>query len=144
MRCLLQVARVNHGSITIPEIARLEGLTEAYVGKLLMVLRRADFINSTRGHSGGYTLGRDAREIAVSEVLASLGGRLIDDDFCARHSGAQGVCAHKGDCSVRWVWNKVQGAVDASLAGITLHDILVGEEPLIQVQIDRSMEEASA
>ena len=136
LRCLLAVARAE-GSITIPEIARLEGLTEAYVGKLLMVLRKEGYISSTRGHSGGYTLSRPPENIAVGDVLSSLGGRLFEDDFCARHSGGSGQCAHEGDCSVRWLWTKVQDAVDHVLNRLTLKDILGGGERLIQVQLER-------
>lgn len=136
IRCLIAVARAE-GSITIPEISRAEGLTEAYVGKLLMVLRKEGFITSTRGHSGGYTLSRSPEQVRISDVLAALGGRLFEDDFCIRHSGGSGQCAHEGDCSVRWLWAKVQDAVDHVLNGLTLQDILGGGERLIQVQMGR-------
>ncbi len=136
LRCLLSVARAE-GSVTIPEISRLEGLTEAYVGKLLMVLRKEGFITSTRGQSGGYTLSRDPDQIHLADVLAALGGRLFEDDFCAKHAGLTGQCTHEGDCSVRWLWTKVQDAVDNVLSGVTLRDILGGGERLIQVQVGK-------
>lgn len=135
----LEVARGGpEGSVTIPEISKREGLTEPYVAKLLMVLRKAGLINSTRGHSGGYTLARPATEIKVGEVLQVLGGRLYEDDFCEKHVGVQEVCSHADACSIKSLWTKVQAAVDAVVDSITLADIVredAGE--LIQIQMTR-------
>ena len=124
LRCLLQIARVApRGSLSIPEISRLEGLTAPHVAKLLMILRRGEFVQSTRGQAGGYTLARPAVEIAVGDVLAALGGRLYDEEFCNRHSGQAEVCAHDLDCSIRSLWQVVQESVDRVLGEMTLEDL---------------------
>ncbi len=126
LRCLLQVARASGKgeSLSIPEISELEGLTPTHVAKLLMLLRRGGFIQSTRGQSGGYTLARPATEIFLGETLAVLGGRLYDGEFCSRHAGIHTVCAHAPACSVRSVWEIVQTAVDEVLDRISLADLL--------------------
>ncbi|MHB8637642.1 MAG: RrF2 family transcriptional regulator [Fimbriimonadaceae bacterium] len=125
LRCLLQLARLGeHGSLSIPEISRLEGLTAPHVAKLLMILRRGGFVQSTRGQAGGYTLARPAGLIAVGDVLAALGGRLYDDEFCNRHSGQADVCAHDRDCSIRSVWQVIQDSVDRVLAELTIEDMI--------------------
>ncbi len=86
LRCLLQIAKAGDGaSLAIPEISRLEGLSQANVAKLMRLLRKGSYVIASRGQSGGYTLGRCPSEIAVGEVLASLGGRLYDAGFCDRH-----------------------------------------------------------
>ena len=42
LRCLLQVAgQWPEKSVTIPEVSRREGISVAYAGKLLQILRRA-------------------------------------------------------------------------------------------------------
>jgi Rrf2 family protein len=136
LRCLLEVARSGpEGSVTIPEISRKEGLTEPYVAKLLMVLRKGGLINSTRGHAGGYTLARPAGEMRVGDVLQILGGRLYEDDFCERHVGVQQTCSHADGCSIKSLWGRVQEAVDAVVDNITLADIVREESgELIQIQ----------
>jgi Rrf2 family protein len=136
IRCLMEIARGGPtDSVTISEISRSEGLTEPYVAKLLMILRKGGLINSTRGHSGGYTLARPAAEIKVGEVLGVLGGKLIEDDFCDRHGGVQEICSHAEGCNIKSLWGKVQAAVDAVLDGITLADIIRDENAeLIQLQ----------
>jgi Rrf2 family protein len=113
LRCLLQIARVSpDGSLTIPEIAQLEGLSQTHVAKLLMILRRGGLITSHRGQVGGYFLKKPLAEIFVGEVLDVLGGRLYDDRFCNRHRGKNTVCIHAVDCSIRSLWQVVQDQVD--------------------------------
>ena len=126
LRCLLQIARLGEGgSLTIPEIARNEGMSPTHVAKLLMILRRDGFLVSTRGQQGGYALARTPETTYVGDVLASLGGRLYDDGFCERHgSGDDEACRHAVDCSVRSLWQSIQGAVDSIVATLTLAELL--------------------
>lgn len=125
LRCLVAVGRKE--GITIPEISRREGLTEAHVAKLLMILRKGEFVTSTRGQTGGYALARQASDISVNDVLAHLGGRLYDASFCEKHSGKEDVCAHSFRCTIRSLWSRVQDAVDAVLDDISLADIIRDE-----------------
>lgn len=115
--------------MTIPEISRLEGVTTTHAAKLLMILRKEGFITSARGQSGGYSLSRKPSEIKVGEVLASLGGKLYDAEFCGRHSGALDICTHAVDCSVRSLWQVIQQAVDSVLEHLTLADMLTADKP---------------
>ena len=128
LRCLLRVGRAAPGeSLTIAELSRAEGISEPNVAKMMRVLRRGGYVNSTRGQSGGYTLSRPAGDIVVGQVLATLGGRLYEPAFCEGHSGLESSCTHMTDCSIRSVWRLVQRAVDQVLGKITLKDLLKSE-----------------
>jgi Rrf2 family protein len=128
LRCLLQVARHDPaGSLTIPEIARIEGLSIPHVAKLMRLLRRGGFITSVRGQAGGYKLAQTPDQINIGEVLAWLGGRLFDPNFCNIHSGLAKLCTHSIDCSLRSLWRSVQFVVDQMLGKVTLADLL-GDE----------------
>lgn len=136
LRCLLQFAKRGEGaSLTIPEISRLEGLSQTHVAKLLMILRKEGFVKSTRGQAGGYTLAAPAKEICVGPVLAALGGKLYDDEFCGRHSGHQDLCTHAVDCSVRSLWQNIQVAVDNVVDRLTLADLIQPLESKPNVQL---------
>src|SRR5262245_37776626 len=116
LRCLLRVGREGAGgSLTIPELARAEGISEPNVAKMMRILRRGGFVKSTRGQSGGYSLSRPAEEIVIGHVVATLGGRLYEPAFCEGHSGLERLCTHMPDCSIRSVWRMVQRAVDELL-----------------------------
>ena len=128
LRCLLQVARHDpEGSVTIPEIARIEGLSIPHVAKLMRSLRRGGFVKSVRGQAGGYKLARTPTHINIGEVLAWLGGRLFEPSFCSMHSGMVELCTHSVECSIRSLWQSVQHVVDQMLGKVTLSDLLSGE-----------------
>ena len=130
LRCLVRLARRSDGqSATIPEIAEAEGVSPHNVAKYLSILRRSGFIDSERGQHGGYTLARPAAQISVADVVAALGGPLYDTSFCDHFTGTDDACQHTAiDCSIRGVWMRVQGAVDAVLRQTTLQDLLRAAE----------------
>ncbi|MBI5808998.1 MAG: Rrf2 family transcriptional regulator [Ignavibacteriales bacterium] len=129
LRCLLRIAKFYEvgKSFTIPEIARVEGITEHTAGKILRQLRLGGFLESSRGQIGGYTLTRPPEKIFVGEVLQSLGGKLFDDSFCNSHSGIFDICTNSIDCSLRSLWRAVQNAVDSVVGNMTLKDLLANQ-----------------
>jgi Rrf2 family protein len=134
LRCILRVGREGQdASLTIPELARAEGISEANVAKMMRILRKGGLVRSTRGQSGGYSLARAPEEIAVGHVLAVLGGRIFDANFCGTHAGSSAtssLCAHDSDCSIRQVWKTIQTAIDDVLARLSLRDLLRSESEM--------------
>lgn len=127
LRCLLQVARGQEESMTTPEIAEREGLSEAHVHKLMRLLRRAGLVTSVRGRKGGYQLARPAEHINVGAALASLGGRLYSAGFCGQHAGSEHTCVRNADCSIRTLWMAIDQAVQRALQKTQLSDLLRSE-----------------
>ena len=128
LRCLLQVAREQDGSVTTPQLAEREGLTPAYVHKLMRLLRRGGLVKSVRGRNGGYQLARPADQIDLGSALLALGGSLYSTDFCRQHKGVARVCVRNGDCSIRAVWMAIDQAIQRALGKTRLSD-LVRSEP---------------
>jgi Rrf2 family protein len=126
LRCLLQLAR-RDGSLTLPELAKLEGISVAHAGKLMRLLRKGGFVTATRGQSGGYALARSADAVMIGEVLAVLGGRFFDAEFCDRHAGVARSCTHLPDCSIRPVLRQLQDVVDDVLGQLPLASLLPRE-----------------
>jgi Rrf2 family protein len=128
LRCALQFACAEASdSLTIPEIAEREGLSTAYVAKLLNLLRQAGLINSARGRSGGYTLGRPRDQISVQEVLGALGSPTWESASCSRYSGTLQMCVRSTSCAVRSLWGTIDTMVNQLLRSITLADLLDSE-----------------
>src|SRR5437763_14457433 len=104
LRCLIRLGqRGSGGKLTIPEISSAEGISDAYAGKLLRMLRLSGFVVAARG-TGGYALARPPNQTVVSEVLALLGGRLLGGEFCATQPGQVRSGIRLADCSVRVAW----------------------------------------
>ena len=128
LRCLLQLARKGPGaSMSIPEISGAERLSQAYVAKLLRILRMNGFVESVRGQEGGYTLARSVQEIVLSDVLAALCGRFYKPGFCDNFSGTEETCTHTFSCSIRPLWRRVQTAIDSVLGSTTLADLMTAD-----------------
>jgi Rrf2 family protein len=127
LRCLLQVARGQEGSMTTPEIAEREGLSQAHVHKLMRLLRRGGLVKSVRGRNGGYQLARPAEQINVGAALAALGDNFYSSDFCREHTGSERTCVRNSDCSIRSLWIAVDQAVQRALQSTNLSDLLRSE-----------------
>lgn len=63
----------NQGAIKIRDIAAESDLPEKFLELILLELKNARIVDSTRGARGGYKLRRDPSEIALSDII-----RLID------------------------------------------------------------------
>ncbi len=140
LRCLLQIARPPDGFATIHQIADLEGLTPAYVAKLLRILRTKGVVDSTRGQKGGYRLSAPADTMSLARVLAALGGRLYTEQFCRQHSGAEGTCVHTANCSIRSVWSVIDRIVVRTL-GQTMLSELLNPEPNMNAWVEIQLAE---
>ena len=131
LRCLIRLGQQGPaGRLTIPEISNAEGVSEAYAGKLLRILRLGGFVTAARG-TGGYSLARPASQIVLGDVMAVLGGRLFEGGFCETHTGQMEDCVRSVDCSLRVLWRAVQAAVDDVLRRTTLQDLLCSEQQMI-------------
>jgi Rrf2 family protein len=136
LRCLLRLARAQGSQpLTIPEIAAAENLSQPYVGKLLAVLRQAGLIESVRGRTGGYHLARPAAEIRLGSVMLVLGEPLFEEPgYCDRHAGPEtnGPCVHRDSCTIKGLWEMLDGWLRHILDQVTLSDLLQGEMPVLQ------------
>ena len=127
LRCLVQLASLPYGdSLTLPQIAEREGISQANAGKLMWLLNKAGFVSATRGTKGGYNLARAADEIYLNEVIKVLDADEIDT-HCEGYKGILDKCIHKGDCGIRPVIVGLHEIVQNALSQITLAQ-LVGEE----------------
>jgi Rrf2 family protein len=131
LRCMLQLARRqsegNVNPLTLAEMAREEGLTVPHVAKLIRTLRTAGLVRSVLGRTGGYTLARGAGAISVGDILAALGGRLYDNDYCGKHSGDLAICSHMGDCSIRSLWGVLENLIGTVLGKTMLSELVRSE-----------------
>lgn len=126
LRCLLRIARFHEmgKALTIPEISRGEGISEHVTAKILRSLRLGGFVESARGHLGGYTLARAPQKILVGNVLNELGGKLYDDSYCSLHSKGDLLCTVTSDCTVRSLWELIQNSVDNVIGEMQLSDLM--------------------
>jgi len=132
--CALHLARrVDEGLVSGREIAEREKLPPDYAEQILLRLRRAGIVTSTRGARGGYALARAADAITLREILAA--SELVTFDLhCDSHPVDEARCSASHDCSIRPVWQMLQRRIDEVLDGVRLSDLLE-EEKLVRQRV---------
>ena len=128
--------RAGEGPVTGRAIAAGESLPVDYVEQILLRLRRAGIVDSTRGARGGYVLARPATEITVKDVVAASELQTFDM-HCTSSPLDEHRCADSTSCSIRPVWALLQSKIDEVLQGIRLADLLANEQTVrVRVKLD--------
>lgn len=130
--CALHLARrTEEGPVTGRDVAARERLPGDYVEQILLRLRRAGIVQSTRGAKGGYALARPAEDITVREIITAA--ELVTFDLhCETHPLDSERCAQSCDCSIRPVWMMLQKKIDEVLDAVRLADLLSSESDVRQ------------
>ena len=125
--CALHLARRGGDApITGRDIAAQERLPSDYVEQIMLKLRRAGIVVSTRGAHGGYRLARAPGDITVRDVI-SASEHSTFDVHCVSHPVEAERCAESHDCSIRPVWELLQRRIDEVLDSVRLSDLLMQE-----------------
>jgi len=120
VRLMLDLAvNRDRGQIFLKDIAREEDISEKYLSLIIIPLKGAGLVNSTRGARGGYSLARDPAKITLKEIVDALEGEtcLVD---CVRNSSS---CPRSGRCASRDLWTIVGQSISLALGSMTLEDL---------------------
>jgi len=132
--CTLHLAqRASAGPVTGRDIASKEKLPADYVEQILLRLRRAGVVNSTRGAKGGYMLARSPGEITMRDVIHASELETFDV-HCVTHPVDEDRCSSSHNCSIRPVWLMLQRRIDDVLESVTLADLL-HDEPTVRARV---------
>ena len=132
--CALHLAkRSDEGPVNGRDIAAREKLPADYVEQILLRLRRAGVITSTRGARGGYSLAKTASETTIREVIQASELETFDL-HCITHPVEADRCSASHLCSIRPVWVLLQKKIDDVLDGVSLADLL-HDEPMVREKV---------
>jgi len=124
VRMMVELAR-HHGAgpVSLAEMADHESLPRPYLEQLVVSLREAGLVQSTRGAHGGYELTREPGEIRMGEVLRALEGPLAPMVCASEDPAHAAMCERSGYCTVNHLWLTVRNAISDALDSITLADL---------------------
>ena len=130
LRCLMQLARqgAQLQPTTIRQISESEGLSTAYVGKLMFLLQKAHLVQATRGVQGGYVLVKKASELTLEEIFAALDPQSMED-ICGKFTGQEETCVHISACVLKSVLGGLNQHVNAYLRRVTLQSLVPEAQP---------------
>lgn len=121
MRALLDIAQNSgQGPVLLKDIAGRQGISKHYLENLLVVLRLASLVKSSRGARGGFVLARPPSQIRLDEVIHVLEGStsLVE---CVDNPA---MCSISHSCVTYKVWKEASGALTSVLRSKTLQDLV--------------------
>jgi Rrf2 family transcriptional regulator, cysteine metabolism repressor len=124
VRLMVELAR-HHGDgpVSLSEMADHEDLPRPYLEQLVVSLRQAGLVRSTRGAHGGYQLAHPAAEIRMGAVLRALEGPIAPMVCASEDPAHAGICGRTGFCNVNRLWLKVRDAITSALDSMTLEEL---------------------
>ena len=123
-RILLDIAA--HGGEkprTIKEISASQGISEKFISRIAVPLRRAGLLATERGVKGGLHLAKLPAKITLLDVVQATDGPLA----LVRCLVRPGVCRRQGACAAELAWGSVNDALAGALAGVKLSDAVAVE-----------------
>ena len=120
MKAMVDLAiHYGKGQILLRDIAKRQQLSERYLEQLILSLKSAGMVKSTRGAHGGFMLAKPPNEIKLSEIFQTLEGSLglvecVDDPTS---------CRKIDSCVTRDVWLELKEGLVTILGSKTLQDL---------------------
>ena len=61
---------------SVDSIAQAQGIPPKFLEQILLALKRAHFLRSTKGQHGGYQMAKSPKEISLAEIIRLFDGAL--------------------------------------------------------------------
>ena len=129
IRVMLDLALNNTGEyIPLKEVAERQGITLKYLEQIIILLKRAGYLKSTRGNGGGYKLSKEPSEYTLGDIIRTTEGSLapiacLEDEV--------NTCERKSICPTLEMWEGLYRVVNEYLDSITLQDLLDKQNEII-------------
>ena len=123
LRAMIRLAgHKDKTNLSLPNIAKQEGISLGYLERLFADLKKAGLIKAIKGAKGGYSLTKPASQIQVFEIIKALEGKM--SPFHCLDEKGKIYCQNSCKCGATKVLVKVQAAVNKTLHGIKLSGLV--------------------
>jgi Rrf2 family nitric oxide-sensitive transcriptional repressor len=130
LRVLLYLAADTSRRATISEIATAFTVSENHLTKVVHLLGRQGWIETTRGKGGGILLAKPPDEICIGRVVRDTEGASVPAECFAEDGGR---CVITRCCRLKGVLAEAVDAFYSVLDGYTLADITTNRQMLRKV-----------
>lgn len=93
VRCVVEVART--GRTSAAQVARVQGISPTFLGKIVQSLARAGILATRRGVGGGIALARPVSDFTLLQVIEAVEGPLCINECLQSPSR----CGHVKNCA---------------------------------------------
>ena len=120
IRLMMELAsnyKKHHLNLT--QIAERENISMKYLSQIMIPLKRAKLVISTRGPKGGYFLARHPSEITAFDIIKILESETeLVDCVAFEH-----LCNKTDNCSTRRRWKELSDLMSNYLGSVSLESI---------------------
>ncbi|MES0342363.1 MAG: Rrf2 family transcriptional regulator [Candidatus Humimicrobiaceae bacterium] len=120
-RFMMELAiKYGKGPMLLKNISKAQEISLKYLGQLVIPLKIAGLIKSTRGAHGGYYLSRSPDKIKLLEILEATEGSLYIVD-CIK---SPEICHRSKKCVARKIWEEASEEFIKVFSSISLKDTI--------------------
>lgn len=127
LKALTELAIEKSGAgqpLPIEEIARRSGTPKRFLEQILLEIRKAGIVASTRGRAGGYVLLREAQTVPLSELLRLIDGPIAPLQCLSRRAYKPCEdCEDEATCKLRRVFSELFWSYLMLMDSLTLADL---------------------
>ncbi len=141
LRAVIYLSRQTTDRLcTIGEIAHAQQIPQAFLAKLMPILRKASVVKSGQGPKGGYRLARSPAEINFLEVIQAIEGPITlmmcqDEEYC---------CEIEEFCTMNEVFAMAQKQLTDFFRNFTFGDLPQGEVCIPEDRLNRGLTRLAA
>lgn len=107
--------------LALSSIAAQQEISILYLEQLFAKLKKKNIVSSIRGVTGGYILGRSARDISIADIMEAVGENM-HATRCTPGSH-QGCMLRRNRCVTHHLWEELGHKIHDFLHSITLADL---------------------
>jgi Rrf2 family protein len=124
LKAILDLCLHAHGGRVVPlfDIARRQDIPVPFLEQIMLILKKAGYVQSKAGKGGGFLLLKRPEDITLGEITRLIEGP-IEPIACGVKDGSSG-CAEEERCAFREVWVQVTDAVSGIVDTVTFAQIM--------------------
>jgi Rrf2 family protein len=111
----------REGFVSVETIALAQDIPAKYLEQILLALKRAKYLRSSKGQHGGYRLAKPANKISLAEVIRLFDGALAPTESVSEYF-YESTPIEKEKSLVQ-VFKEIRDYVSGKLESTTLADV---------------------
>jgi Rrf2 family protein len=118
--------RFDKGPVLLKDISNSQEISLKYLSQLIIPLKIAGLIKSTRGAHGGYFLAKPPSQIKILQIIEAVEGPTSIVE-CVKEPE---ICKKSEKCFTRKLWSEVNSGIVKKLEEYTLEELVDRESDL--------------
>lgn len=120
---LVHLARQNSGEVVSADsIARAKAIPPKFLEQILLTLKRARYLRSTKGQRGGYQLAKPADAVTLAEIVRLFDGALAPTESTSKYFYSPSPI--EKERRLLRLFREIRDAVSNRLEAATIADML--------------------